>query len=225
MSTATREKCKNNPEFSYSGKEMSPLGLGFCADAEDTGTVMEGKDKTKWMIGIKNGVKVWNRIPTSSAEASPSTPMNLKKDKPVVKKSDDKMDSEEEEESTDKKSEDEDEDDEEEIVKEVKKLTVKEKKPATKKKAVETPSPKPKTKKTTKKEDEEVASTTSSKTKRPPNDFNIYMKYRLHVLKNEEPDMAHKERFSKAASEWKTLSDKVKKDTMILAKEYYQENQ
>lgn len=63
MST-TKKPCKNNPTFTYSGKESSPLGLGYTAESEHVGTTMEGRDKTMWMVGIKNGVKVWNRIPT-----------------------------------------------------------------------------------------------------------------------------------------------------------------
>ena len=62
-----KKACVNNTEFSYSGKECSPLGKGYAADAEQVGTIMEGRDGTMWMIGIKNGVKVWNRVPTDLA--------------------------------------------------------------------------------------------------------------------------------------------------------------
>lgn len=61
---STKKPCKNHPSFTFSGKESSPLGLGYTAEAEDPGTVMEGRDKTMWMVGIRNGVKIWNRIPT-----------------------------------------------------------------------------------------------------------------------------------------------------------------
>lgn len=63
----SKQVCKNHESYTFSGKEMSPLGLGYTAEAEEVGTVMEGRDKTMWMVGIKNGVRVWNRIPTQVA--------------------------------------------------------------------------------------------------------------------------------------------------------------
>lgn len=71
---STKKACKNSPSYSFSGKEYSPLGLGYSAAAEDPGTVMEGRDKTMWIVGIRNGVKVWNRVPTQIA-ASVAKPM------------------------------------------------------------------------------------------------------------------------------------------------------
>lgn len=55
--------CKNNEKFMYTGKEMSPLGLGFCADAENVGTQMVGRDGKNWIVGIKNSEKIWIRAP------------------------------------------------------------------------------------------------------------------------------------------------------------------
>jgi len=46
----------------YSGKESSPLGLGIAAEPLVLGTIQEGKDKTNWIVALKNGVKVWSRI-------------------------------------------------------------------------------------------------------------------------------------------------------------------
>ena len=57
----TKLACKNNEKFTYSGKEMSPLGLGYCADAEMVGSFMTGKDSKTWIVGVKNNEKVWIR--------------------------------------------------------------------------------------------------------------------------------------------------------------------
>ena len=46
----------------YSGKESSPLGLGFAAEPFPLGTIQEGRDKTNWIVAAKNGIKVWSRI-------------------------------------------------------------------------------------------------------------------------------------------------------------------
>ncbi len=73
-----KKSCVNNPAYTYSGKESSPLGLGYTAEAEQVGTTKKGRDESMWMVGIKNGVKVWNRIPTfgdaSSTPSSSATP-------------------------------------------------------------------------------------------------------------------------------------------------------
>jgi hypothetical protein len=41
--------CKNNPKRTYTGKEPSPKGLGYCASGEKEGTKMEGKDGSMWI--------------------------------------------------------------------------------------------------------------------------------------------------------------------------------
>ncbi len=56
-------QCKNNSQYTYTGKEMSPLGLGFCADAESVGTQMVGRDNKSWIVGVKNNDKIWIRAP------------------------------------------------------------------------------------------------------------------------------------------------------------------
>ena len=55
--------CKNSEKFSYTGKEMSPMGLGYCADAETVGTQMSGRDGKTWIVGVKNNDKIWMRAP------------------------------------------------------------------------------------------------------------------------------------------------------------------
>lgn len=41
--------CKNNPKKSYTGKEPSPKGLGYCASGEKEGVIMKGKDGNLWL--------------------------------------------------------------------------------------------------------------------------------------------------------------------------------
>ncbi len=46
-------RCKNDPKKSYKGDEPSPKGLGYCAHAEEDGSIREGRDGKKWVV--KNG--------------------------------------------------------------------------------------------------------------------------------------------------------------------------
>ena len=41
--------CKNNPKRSYTGKEPSPKGLGYCASGEVEGTLKKGRDGNMWI--------------------------------------------------------------------------------------------------------------------------------------------------------------------------------
>ena len=41
--------CKNNPKRTYTGKEPSPKGLGYCASGEKEGKLMKGKDGNLWI--------------------------------------------------------------------------------------------------------------------------------------------------------------------------------
>jgi hypothetical protein len=41
--------CKNNSKKTYTGKEPSPKGLGYCASGEKEGTEMKGKDGNMWI--------------------------------------------------------------------------------------------------------------------------------------------------------------------------------
>jgi hypothetical protein len=57
-----KKQCLNHPKYLYSGKESSPHGLGIAAEPLALGTIQEGRDKTNWVVALKNGVKVWSRI-------------------------------------------------------------------------------------------------------------------------------------------------------------------
>lgn len=59
----TKMPCKNNAAFSYTGKEMSPMGVGYCADAESVNKEMVGRDGKTWVVGVKNSTKMWMRAP------------------------------------------------------------------------------------------------------------------------------------------------------------------
>ena len=79
--------CKNSEKFSYSGKEMSPLGLGYCADAESVGTEMLGRDGKNWVVGVKNNDKIWMRAPEKPLV--PEEPLLKESDTEEVTKSED----------------------------------------------------------------------------------------------------------------------------------------
>jgi hypothetical protein len=74
MAPAQKMACKNNEKYSYTGKEMSPLGMGYCADAESVGTQMVGRDNKNWIVGVKNNDKIWMRAPENK-QLEPEQPL------------------------------------------------------------------------------------------------------------------------------------------------------
>jgi hypothetical protein len=70
--------CKNDEKYMYTGKEMSPMGLGYCAEAEMVGKKMMGRDNKEWIVGTKNGVKIWQRAPDAPLIREP--PVLMKSD-------------------------------------------------------------------------------------------------------------------------------------------------
>jgi len=85
--------CKNDAKYMYTGKEMSPMGLGYCAEAEMVGKKMMGRDNKEWIVGTKNGVKIWQRAP--EAQLIREEPV-LKKEADTDKNSDSDSDSDSE---------------------------------------------------------------------------------------------------------------------------------
>ena len=63
MVVTAKTQCKNNEDFFFSGKEMSPLGIGYCAESESVGEQMNGRDGKVWVVSVKNGEKAWVRSP------------------------------------------------------------------------------------------------------------------------------------------------------------------
>ena len=77
MVLVSKSQCKNNEDFYFSGKEMSPLGLGYCAEAESVGDQMIGRDGKQWVVYVKNGEKAWVRSPDK---------IGLEKEEPLATK-------------------------------------------------------------------------------------------------------------------------------------------
>lgn len=58
--------CKNDPKAHYQGTEPSPKGLGYCAHAEDIGTIRKGLDGNKWITQLSGKSIRWIKYdPTS----------------------------------------------------------------------------------------------------------------------------------------------------------------
>lgn len=72
--------CKNNESFQYSGKEMSPLGTGYCADAENLGKEMVGKDGNLWVVRAPKGIKLWARVTEENKKLVREPPMLFSSD-------------------------------------------------------------------------------------------------------------------------------------------------
>lgn len=72
-------KCHNDPNTRYSGREHSPLGLGWCSHAEHIGKRRRGADGTMYEISKrKTGTRYWQTAVAAKAE-------NLKLKKHVSK--------------------------------------------------------------------------------------------------------------------------------------------
>ena len=254
MPPVIKKPCVNNNEFSFSGKECSPLGKGYASDAEQVGTIMEGRDSTMWMVGIKNGVKVWNRVPTDLANDSLETATDLavesipipkktlvtKKKAAATKKAGKKKVSEVSESEDDVDTiaaavEKEDDDApllplspiREKVVKEKKEKVLKEKKEKNEKAPPKKKNVEEKVEVVANDEDDTgvdlvatkvAAAATPEKKGRKPTDFNYFMSYKIKLIGEENPQLTHKEKFSKVASLWKELNDDEKKAILIKAK-------
>lgn len=73
----TKKPCSNNEKYKYTGKELSPLGIGLASEAENIGKQMIGRDGKNWIVVSKNNNKVWMRAPEP----------NLAKEHPILSKS------------------------------------------------------------------------------------------------------------------------------------------
>ena len=51
--------CNNDASRSYSGLEPSPKGAGFCAHAEEVGSIRTGKDGGQWIVASQGKHKRW----------------------------------------------------------------------------------------------------------------------------------------------------------------------
>jgi len=196
---ASKMSCKNSAKMSYTGKEVSPLGLGFCADAEKVGTLMKGRDGNSWIVGLKKGEKLWVRSKEPVVE------------EPKEETEDEKEETEEEE--TEEKEETDDEKEETEEEKPKQKTT---KAKAPKKNPIDKVL---ETHKITGKAAEDIKALFEKKVKKSKEDkpkraasaYNKFVAKRLPELRIETPDLKAKEYMSMAGAEWKALSDDEKK--------------
>lgn len=242
--TGVKKVCKNNPKYFYTGKESSPLGLGYCALSENVGTKRIGNDDTQWIVGMKNGMRVWVRCPT---ELSKETPV-IKKEEPKATKIVIEDESEEEEEPPKKPPpkkpvpkkpvpkkpvvESESESDEEEEPPKKPVVESESESESESEEEEEKPLPKvvakkPPPKKKSSSEEEakpppkkpEPKVVEKAPVKRAQSDYNIYMAWKISELGKENPGMTHKEKFAMAATEWKNLGDK-KEEQMVKARAF-----
>lgn len=174
----------------YSGKESSPLGLGIAAEPLALGIIQEGRDKTNWIVTLKNGVKVWSRI-TRLSEINNNTEENATNPKDeaisVKKKSATAVPRKKASKKDDNTKGDDNIQDNA-----LSRLENKENQEDTK--------------------NEKVV------TKRKPTNYNIYMKYKLKQLAKENNNMKPKERIAHAVSLWQSMDDTTKKDIIEKAR-------
>jgi hypothetical protein len=76
--------CKNDPKSSYTGKEPSPKGKGWCAHAMKLGAKKRGADGAQWSVAARaNGSRYWKK---ASAAKKPALKKTAAAKKPRGKK-------------------------------------------------------------------------------------------------------------------------------------------
>jgi hypothetical protein len=239
MPPATKKPCLNSPNHTYTGKESTPYGLGYVAEVEPTGKIMEGRDKRMWMVGIRNGVKVWCPVPTELAkdkpvierekaeepkakeklkekekekEKPPATPAPTKKAEPKIPKAPRKKKEDKPIVKEEIEEDDEIKEDVPEPLKEEKEEKPKKKEAKPKaKKEVKEKAEKPKAAKNLEPELEKAKpEKKAAAVKRAPTKFNLYVQYRLKNMDDAIKALPHQARFGEFAKEWKAMSDEEK---------------
>lgn len=76
----SRKVCTNIQTATYSGRECSPLHFGLSAEGYDIGTVMDGFDKVKWCVRVKNNRRVWVRYTTDMKKMTYEEPIGASTD-------------------------------------------------------------------------------------------------------------------------------------------------
>lgn len=195
ITTEMKKQCINHSKYVYSGKEASPLGLGIAAEPITIGTIQEGRDKTNWIVTIKNGVKVWSRITrlseirdhekeaagkentidvtistqkksTTGRKKTTSSATTISKDTNILQEANPSQNVEEKNVDISKQT-----------------------------------------------------SATKEPVKRKPTNYNIYMKYKLKQLVKEETNLKPKERIAHAVAIWQSMTPDEKNQIVIEAKE------
>lgn len=213
--------CKNDGRFTFTGKESSPRGLGYCAEAEVVGTRMEGRDKTQWMVIIKNGVHVWTRVPTELVPEEPLIPAAATAATPKKKVSlaipdTDDGDTAESTPMTPHESASASAS-ASEAERSRPASPVKAPKPvaaaAAAKAVAKAPAKAPAPKASSSKPAADVATGAKTKTL---TDFHFYMKYRMATMPKDTPN-----RFAQAAKDWKSLTPETKTEEVAKAREMF----
>jgi outer membrane biosynthesis protein TonB len=164
---------------------MSPLGLGYSAEGENVGAVMEGRDGGMWRVVMKKtppcDIRVWVRVPTG-----------LEKEAPVIKK---KGEAQAEQEKVAEAAE---------AAKPTEKVAVSKKTKPTKKEVAEPPA------EPTKKEVAEPPAEPTAKPTKQMSGFNAFVKVRIAEIKTADPSV--KDAFKRAVDDWKAMTDAEKKE-------------
>ena len=189
-----KKQCINHPKYVYSGKESSPLGLGIAAEPITLGTIQEGRDKTNWIVTIKNGVKVWSRITRLSEirDRDKEEKENTIEEDKIPKK---KTTTSRKKVSTTTTSKDTN--------------------------VLQEANPSQSTSEKLENNVDTIEQTTSTKepVKRKPTNYNIYMKYKLKQLVKEDTNLKPKERIAHAVALWQSMTLDEKNQIVMEAKE------
>lgn len=59
--SSDKKPCINSNSYTFSGKEKSPLGLGYTSEGYNINHIEKGKDGNMWYVNIKNNKKVWSK--------------------------------------------------------------------------------------------------------------------------------------------------------------------
>lgn len=192
--------CLNHVAYNFTGKESTPQGLGYCAEAEEIGKVMVGRDKHMWSVGIKNSMKVWVRIPDQMVARKEIAPLAAQK--ALIEAAEEKAPSEASENvdaaaDADADAAEDDAESKTEAPEPVAPVAAK-KKAAPKKKVAAA-------EKKEKDADSDTASegtTASEKKKREPTAYNIFIKSKIAEMRVANPGLAQKEYMMQAAAAW-----------------------
>ena len=108
MAVSNKKNCINNSDYSYSGREQNPLGLGFTPECEEVGKKMLGRDGKTYIVSVKNNKKIWMRVKEDDLSLS----TDLVKDIPIIQET---IATDDEYSTTDDEKDEKDEKDEEEV--------------------------------------------------------------------------------------------------------------
>ena len=229
---ASKMTCKNSPKDFYTGKEKSPLGKGFCADAEKVGVKMTGSDDKEWVVGLNKGKKLWIRAPEEKVkepEPEPSDASDNDSDKDNDSDNDDGDSDKEETPPPKPKAKAKVEPKPKAKAEPKKKAPPKEDTEESSSEEEPKPKPKPKAKKESKSAIDKVleahnidgdaakdikalfakkvkkAKDDEDKPKRAPSTYNKYISVKLTELRKEKPDLPAKEYMQLAGALWKEM--------------------